>query len=321
MMRTVKLLAALALAAALAPAAHAADLAGKKVLVITSYHEGYPWSDGEERGAKAGFQGSGAELKFLRMDTKRHQEPAFRKAAGEKAKAEIEQYKPDVVILFDDPAVQFVLQPYFKDAKLPFVFAGVNWDASKYGLPYKNATGMVEVAPVKALIGALRAYAKGDRVGYMTVDSETERIEGPAYEKALGAPFAAAHYAKTFAEWKEGVAKMQGEVDIVLFGNNAGLADWNDAEAKAWVLEHSKLPSGCAYDFMMPYAMLGFTKIEDEQGTWAAATGTRILKGEAPSATPITPNKESKIFMNLKLAGKAGVVFKPEVVRTATVVN
>jgi ABC-type uncharacterized transport system substrate-binding protein len=318
-MKKTSLLLALALVALAAPAARAADLAGKKVLVVNSYHENYPWSDGEERGARVGFQGTGVEVKFHRMDTKRHQDEPFRKAAGEKVKAEIESWKPDLVILFDDPAVKYVLQASYKDAKLPFVFAGVNWDASKYGLPYKNATGMVEVAPVKALLASLRPYAKGDRVGYMTVDSETERIEGPAYEKEIGRPFTVARYAKSFAEWKEAFAKMQGEVDVVLFGNIAGLADWNDAEAKAWVLENTKVPSGCAYDFMMPYAMLGFTKIEDEQGIWASATALRILKGEAPSATPVTPNKDSKIFMNPKLAGKAGVIFKPEVVRSATV--
>jgi hypothetical protein len=197
----------------------------------------------------------------------------------------------------------------------------VNWDATKYGLPYSNTTGMLEVAPVKALIGSLRANAKGDRVGYMTVESETERVEGPNYEKAIGKPFTVSRYAKTMAEWKDGFKKMQGEVDIVLMGNYAGIKDWNEAEAKAFALEQSKVPSGCAYDFMMPYSMLGFTKIEEEQGAWAGGAALRILKGESPAAIPIASNKESKILINVKLATKAGVVFKPEVVRSATVVN
>ena len=321
-MSRLKLLAAVPLALALLAApAHAADLAGKKVFFVNSYHEGYPWSDGEEKGTKAALAGTGVELRFFRMDAKRHGDDAFRKAAAEKAKAEIEAYKPDVVIVVDDPAVKYLLQAHFKDAKVPFVFAGVNWDASKYGLPYKNATGMVEVAPVKALMASLRPYAKGDRIGYMTVDSETERIEGPMYEKTIGAPFTVARYTKTFAEWKEAFKKMQGEVDMVLFGNTAGLPDWNEAEAKAWVMEHTKVPSGCAYDFMMPFAMLGLTKIEEEQGAWAGATALRILKGESPAAIAIAANKDSKSFINVKLATKAGVVFKPELVRAATVVT
>lgn len=320
-MRTKLLLLLTTLLTLSAAPARAADLAGKKVLFINSYHEGYPWSDGEEKGARTALAGSGVELKFLRMDTKRHGEEPFRKAAAEKAKAEIEAFKPDLVIVVDDPAVKYVLQAHYKNAKLPFVFAGVNWDATKYGLPYQNATGMVEVAPVKAIMASLRPYAKGDRIGYMTVDSETERIEGPMYEKTIGAPFTVARYTKTFAEWKEAFLKMQGEVDMILFGNTAGLPDWNEAEAKAWVLANTRLPSGCAYDFMMPFAMLGLTKIEEEQGAWAGTTALRILKGEAPSAIPVAANKESKNFINVKLATKAGVVFKPELVRSATVVN
>lgn len=309
------------LLALLAVPARAADLSGKKILFVNSYHEGYPWSDGEERGAQATLAGTGVELKFLRMDTKRHQGDAFSKAAGEKAKAEIDAFKPDVVIVTDDPAVKYVLQPFYKNATLPFVFAGVNWDATKYGLPYRNATGMLEVAPVKALVATLRGYAKGTRVGYMTVDSETERIEVPWYEKAIGAPFAKVVYAKSFAQWKDAFQKMQGEVDMVLMGNYVGLPDWNEAEARAWVMDHTKVPSGCAYDFMMPFSMLGFTKIEVEQGAWAAAAAVRILKGESPSAIPVASNKESKILVNVKLATKAGVVFKPEVIRSATAVN
>ena len=312
---------AAALCAAAALPARADGLAGKKVLFVNSYHEGYPWSDGEEHGATAALKGTGVDLKFIRMDTKRHQDEAFRKQAGDKAKAEIEAFKPDLVIVSDDPAVKYVLQAHYKDAKVPFVFCGVNWDASKYGLPYANATGIVEIAPVKELVSNLRALAKGGRVGYLTVDSETERIEGPSYARTLGAPFATELYAKTFAQWKEGFLRMQQDADLVLLGNVAGINDWNEAEAKAFVLANAKVPIGAAYDFMMPYAMLGLTKIEEEQGAWAGQTALEILRGKQPAAIPVAANKQSKIFMNVKLAQAAKIVFRPEIVRTAQVVQ
>jgi hypothetical protein len=315
--RFVTALAALLLAL---PAA-AQSLAGKKVLFVNSYHQGYPWSDGEEKGTATALAGSGVELRFARMDAKRNPEDAFRKDAAAKVKAGIEAWKPDVVIVADDVSVKYVLQTYYKDAKLPFVFAGVNWDATKYGLPYRNATGIVEIAPVKELVTNLRAHAKGGRVGYLTVDTETERIEGPNYARTIGAPFDAQVYAKTMAEWKAGFLDMQGKVDMILLGNTAGINDWNEADARAFVLANVKLPIGCAYDFMMPFAMLGLTKIEEEQGAWAGQTALRILKGESPSAIPVAANKQSKMFMNVKLASKAGVVFRPEIVRSAQVVQ
>jgi ABC-type uncharacterized transport system substrate-binding protein len=311
----------LALLALSTAEAHAQSLAGKKVLFVNSYHEGYPWSDGEEKGARAALASSGVDLRFVRMDTKRHQDEPFRKQAAAKAKAEIEAYKPDVVIVSDDPAVQYLLQPFYKDAKLPFVFCGVNWDGSKYGLPYRNATGMVEVAPVKELVETLRAHAKGARVGYLTVESETERIEHPHYKKVLGLSFTREKFAKTFAEWKQAYLEMQRETDMIFLGNNAGASDWNDAEAKAFVAANTKVPSATAYDFMMPFSMIGFTKIEEEQGAYAGTTALRILGGASPASIPVVPNKQSKIYMNVKLATAAGVVLKPELVRTAQVVQ
>jgi ABC-type uncharacterized transport system substrate-binding protein len=296
-----------------------AQVTGKKVLFVNSYHEGYPWSDGEEAGAKGVLSPAGVKLDFVRMDTKRHQDETFRKEAGDKAKAQIEAAKPDVVLLSDDPAVKYVLVPYFKDSSIPFVFMGVNWEAGKYGLPTKNVTGMVEVALVKNLVGSLKEYAKGPRVAFLTADSETEHIDGPYYAKALGLAFTEEKYVKTLADWKDAFVKMQDKCDVLFFGNNAGINDWNDKEAAAFAQANTKVVTGGIYDFLMPYVMLGYTKIAEEQGAWAGKAALDILKGTAPSAIPVAANKQAKIFINPRIAAKAGVVFKPELVKNAQV--
>ena len=46
--------------------------AGKKILYIDSYHEGYEWSDGLATGIEAVLADSGAGLRIVRMDTKRN---------------------------------------------------------------------------------------------------------------------------------------------------------------------------------------------------------------------------------------------------------
>jgi len=316
-LRTVILASAAILALAALPAR--AQLAGKKVLFVNSYHEGYAWSDGEENGARLVLEPAGVKVQFFRMDVKRHQDDAaFARAAALKAKAEIEAFKPDVVILSDDPAVKELLVPFYKTSTLPFVFCGVNWDASRYGLG-KNVTGMLEVSLVKELITGLKDYAKGGRIGFLTVDSETEHIEGPYYTKTLGLSFTSERYVKTMAEWKAAFQKMQGEVDIVLIGNYAGINDWNEADAAAFALSNSKIPSGSIYDFMMPYVMLGYTKIAEEQGTFAGKAALDILKGAPPASIPVAANKQAKIFINPKLAARAGIVFRPELVKVAEV--
>ncbi len=310
----------LALALALS-AAPALAQSGKKVLFVNSYHQGYEWSDGEEEGAAKVLRASGVTVEFFRMDTKRHGDEAAKKQAGLDAKAAIERLKPDLVIVSDDNAVKYLLQPFYKDAALPFVFCGVNWDASGYGLPYGNATGMLEVALTTQLVDKLKDYAKGKRVGFLTVDTETERSEQKAYHEQLKLEFAQERFVKTLADWKAAFKELQGQVDVLLLGNFAGINDWNEAEARAWAEANTRIPSGGMYDFMMPFTMLGLVKIAQEQGIWAGKTALAILKGGKPSAIPIARNKEGQIMLNVKLASKAGVVFKPELVRNAVVVK
>ena len=316
MNRLAVVVAAAAVAIAAAPAQ---AQAGKKVLFVNSYHEGYEWSDGVEKGAKTVLEPAGVSLRFFRMDTKRNGDEAFKKAAGAKAKAEIEAFKPDLVILSDDNAVKYLLEPYYKSATLPFVFCGVNWDASRYGLPSKNATGMVEVALVKELIASMKEYAKGPRIGLLTSENETEHIEATYYAKALGLSFAKERFVKTMAEWKEAFLAMQADADMIFLSNYAGISGWSDSEAAAFAMANSKVVSGTPYDFMATYAMIGFTKVAEEQGIWAARTGLDILKGAAPGSIPVAANKQAKIIVNPKLAAKAGLVFKPDLLRNATI--
>lgn len=307
------------LAALMAFAPGLAHAAGK-VLFVNSYHQGYPWSDGEEAGAQQAFAGSGVQLEFFRMDTKRHPEAKWFEEQSQKLKARIDAEKPAVVIVADDNAAR-VMAKYYKNAAQKWVYCGVNWDPANHGLPFSNVTGMAEVALVDKVIDTLKGYAKGSRVGFLTVDSETERTEARAYAKQLKLTFAKEKFVKTLAEFKEEFRKMQGEVDVLFFGNFAGINDWNEAEAAAWALEHSKIPSGSTYDFTMPYTMLGMTKIAEEQGIWAGKAALQIVKGTPPSSIAPVQNKDYKLFLNVKLASRAGVVFKPELVKNATVLK
>jgi ABC-type uncharacterized transport system substrate-binding protein len=318
-MRTLPTLALAAAALAAAAPAHAQS--GKKVVFVNSYHQGYAWSDEIEEGAAKVLRASGVQVEFVRMDTKRKGDEKSKRQAGLDAKAAIEKLKPDAVIVSDDNAVQYLLQPYFKDAAVPFVFCGVNWDASGYGLPYRNATGMIEVALTTQLVEKLKEYGKGQRVGFLTVDNETERIEQKAYREKLKLQFASERFVKTLAEWKAAFQELQSQVDVLLLGNFAGINDWSEAEAKAWAEANTRIPTGGMYDFMMPYSMLGLIKLGSEQGIHAGKTALAILKGEPPAKLPVVPNKEGQIMLNVKLAARAGVVFKPELLRNAVVLK
>ena len=291
--------------------------ATKKVLFIDSYHEGYAWSDGVLNGVNTGLEGKDIELQVVRMDTKRNKSDDFKKSAALKVKSVIEGFNPDVVISADDNAAKFLIMPYYKNADLPFVFCGVNWDATVYGMPYSNATGMVEVAPVMELLEQLKQYSPGQKVGYLAADVLTTHKEADNYKKVLGID-TVNYYAKDMADWKQGFTQLQGQVDTLIVGNTAGLDGWNEDEAAAFVTANTKVPTGATDEHMAPYAMLGFTKIPEEQGFYAATTALQILDGASPKSIPVVKNKDGKLYVNMQIARAVGAEIPFEILSSAS---
>jgi len=300
----------------LASLALSKSYAGKKVLYIDSYHEGYAWSDGIENGIKKGLEGTGVELKVVRMDTKRNTSDEFLKQAGEKAKAAIEAFKPDVVIAADDNSAKAVIVPFYKDGNLPFVFCGLNWDAGRYGFPCKNVTGMVEVAPVKELIEHLKPFAKGEKLGYIGADVETNHKELEAYKTILGLQFEPS-FSKDPEDFKKKFLELQGKVDMILIDSDGGLYKDAAADLEAFFISNTKVPTGTCYDFMAPFALLAFSKVAEEQGMWSAGAALKILDGTAPTAIPVVSNKEGNLIINTKIAKSLGVQIPFEMLQSA----
>ncbi|HOL89685.1 MAG TPA: hypothetical protein PK965_10750, partial [Anaerohalosphaeraceae bacterium] len=94
---------------------------------------------------------------------------------GRKAKEVIETWKPDLVIAADDNASAYLIAPFYRNADLPFVFCGVNWDAGSYGFPCRNVTGMIEVDLVDSMVRAMQKYASGTRLAALGADNESNR--------------------------------------------------------------------------------------------------------------------------------------------------
>jgi len=289
---------------------------GKKILFVDSYHEGYAWSDGITEGIQKTLNGTGVELKIIRMDTKRNSGEAFKKEAAEKVKAAIETFKPDVVIVADDNASKYVVVPYFKDVDLPFVFCGVNWDAAVYGFPCKNVTGMVEVTPIPQILEQLRPYAKGDRLGMIAPDIATAHKEADNYKSIFGYDVAV-YYAKDFEDWKKGFSELQGKVDMLIIDSDGGLYKDHTDEMKAFVEANTKIPTGGAYDFMAPYALLTYGKVAQEQGIWSAKAALKILDGSSPADIPLVKNEQGMLIINTRIAKAIGAEVPFEVLQSA----
>ena len=274
----------------------------KKCLYISSYHKGYAWSDGVERGLRSGLQDK-CEIRQFDMDTKRNKTIEHAQEQGLEAKRLIESWNPDIVITADDNAAKYVIQPYFRDHEIPFIFCGVNWTASEYGFPYKNVTGMVEVAPIAPLLEKVKELLPGaSNAVYIGANTLTETKNLARFQKAtakLGISLESV-LSNTVEDWLKAYQESQ-QFDFIIMGSNSGILDWDEAHVVSAIKPVSRKLTVTNHGWMMPYTMLGFTKVPEEQGEWAAQAALSILDGVEVSQIAIVPNRKWDIWTNQTL--------------------
>ncbi|MDJ0740483.1 MAG: hypothetical protein QNJ91_12250 [Gammaproteobacteria bacterium] len=279
-----------------------------KCLFVSSYHQGYAWSDGVEFGLRETLAGK-CLIRQFDMDTKRRKQVEQIEAAAAEAKALIESWQPDVVITADDHAARYLIVPYYRDADLPFVFCGVNWTVDEYGFPYRNVTGMIEVAPVKAMVAEASTLVGGAaRVLYIGANTSTERKNAARIRDAAenqGLRFEA-QFASSQASWIGAYQRGQG-YDFIIIGSNAGINDWSWDEVVAAIRPFTGRLTVTSHKWMMPVTMLGMTKVPAEQGEWAGKVALQILDGVSPESIPVIANRKWDLYLNNALVEQAAI--------------
>ncbi len=279
-----------------------------KCLFVSSYHKGYAWSDGVERGLRSVLEGK-CELRQFDMDTKRNKSTEYKIQSALKAKEIIESWKPDIVITADDNAAKYLIQTHYRDSNIPFVFNGVNWTVEEYGFPYSNVTGMVEVAPIRDMLEtAARISSPGRRAFYVGANTLTEeknlrRIKDAAYELGIQLD---SRLVLTSSEWIDAYQTAQS-YDFVVLGSNSGINDWEKTRIVEAVARYSRRLTVTSHGWMMPYAMFGMTKVPEEHGEWSGKVALAILEGAKPKDIPIISNRKWDLWSNEPLLQAAGV--------------
>ncbi len=296
----------------------------KRILYVNSYHTGLSWSDGIEKGIKTIINNSTIpiDLEIIEMDTKRNQSEVFKKEAALKVKKLIEEFKPDIVITSDDNAAKYLIVPYYYNSSIPFVFCGINGSAKKYNFPAKNITGMVEVMLVPQLLETLKKYTNNNRIGFLKGDSLSSRNEAQHFEKILNRKIDS-RFVKTINEWKTQFIDVQKNIDILFIGNGISIPNWEKSkkEIKEFVNINTIVPTAGWDVVLQNIVLLIFANKPHEQGIWAAKTSLEILQGKDISKIKLTKNKKAKVYINVSLAKKLGIVFPFELIDNAVIVK
>jgi ABC-type uncharacterized transport system substrate-binding protein len=252
----------------------------KKCLIVASYHDGFLGQHLKVDGARSVLEGK-CEIRQFNMDTKRNPSPEFCKKMALEAKALIESWKPDVVIAIEDNASKYLVKPYFKDAEIPIVFSGVDWTAKEYGYPYSNATGMIEVFPIKQLIEQIKriipdaktaVYIRGDRLSAEKGYNRYQKVFKKFGIEIVDSPLV------SFDEFKKAYIEGQN-YDFIILHNYSGIKGWDDALAKEFILEQSKKLVVSQSKWMANFSVLAITLVTEEQGEYAAEVALKILEG------------------------------------------
>lgn len=287
-------------------------------LYVSSYHQGFAWSDAIETALREGI-GSRCEIVQYDMDTKRRDDPDDIRRSAEKALDLVARLRPDVLVISDDNAARHVVAPHLTGGDLPIVFTGLNWTVEEYGFPAGNVTGIVEVEPIEALIEhVVTMLGTGARGAFVHESTYSERKNLQRFvdvAEAAGLSMTGLA-ANDFESWQTRYREAQA-FDFVLLGTQATISDWNDADASVFVREAGGVPSFALIDWMTDYVHVGFTKVSGEHGLWAAQAVHHILDGTSPGDIPLATNRLWDTWVNETLIEHHGLTVSDTIRRRA----
>lgn len=293
------------------------DLKGKRVLLVHSYHEGYPWVDTITEGVKSKIQGSGLVLDIFHMDTKRHTDKAWKIEAGQHRK-KVDEFHPDIILASDDDAQQYFAMSYL-NTTLPIVFTGVDADPSKYGYPAANVTGIIERPHFRESLELAQQLRPLRRVAVLSCHDSTSIVAlGFMKQEQVDVEIVEWLMIEDFEEWKEAISRFNHSVDALVIRSyqavkKAGsMENVNPREVARWTRENARIPTIAFHDFEIEDGLLvGVVKSGQAYGALAADYAIRILQGTPPPALPIMKPRQGIPMVNRTTAHKLGIL-RPE---------
>ncbi|WP_108651181.1 ABC transporter substrate-binding protein [Dongshaea marina] len=282
------------------------------ILVIESYHDGYPW-DKSYKKALQEYLGKEYQLNYFEMDTKRLPKSLYEKRA-DLAWKKYQELKPVLVVLGDDNALNY-LGPKLIETSTPVVYLGINNNPRDYIPLGRNITGVLERPLLKrAIVDIRRTYPNTESVlvlfdsGTTSQASSQEVFQGRSEIKLLGLKISL-KFIGDWSVWQETVLEANKHYDVMVIGLYHTLIDDEGLHVPAekvirWTSEHTPIPPFAFWDFEVgaDKALGGMVLSGYEQGKEAAAIAREILAGKAPSRiSPRTAEKGYYLFSRTQL--------------------
>ena len=288
-----------------------------RVLMVHSYHAGYPWTDTITRGVRMALTNQRVTLKIFYMDTKRHAENAWKAQAGAKARQVIAEWRPAVIIAVDDNAQEYLAKDYAQQKNGPaVVFCGVNADPQRYDYPAPNVTGVLERPHFKPGLEMLSRLAPdASRLAIITDDSPTS-AGALRYMDQAPAPWhiVSCETPRTWGQWRLAVERSQASADaIAIYMYHTVQSPDSDVSmdpgrVMAWTAANSGIPILGFFSFTVDDgAICSYLESSFQHGYEAGRLTMRILNGARPADIAISTALKGKSMINLDAARRWGI--------------
>ena len=318
----------------------------KRILVVSSYHREYLWSQDTNKGVVSALQdfkyldngkqaekytkndyveSSRAVVKKLWMDTKRkNKRNEINETLGKMLK-DISKFKPDIILLGDDNASNFIGN-LISDTVIPVVFWGVNGSPLKYGLldsvekPGHNITGVYQAGYLKECLVYLKKLIPSiETFAVLSDDSPSGRAKSKEllflHEGGkLPMKLVKTVITNSFSDWKKSTLELQNKVDAFFVLNHNTLRDGegkpvDQLEIGAWYLRNIKKPGTSHEKQFVTEGIL--SSIDDsgfKQGYEATKIAYQILeKGKNPADISVYAPEKGPFIVNRERARMLGL--------------
>ena len=306
-----------AAATADAPASDMPDSAPHKhVLILNSYHRGYPWSDNVTQGIEDVLSPMlDIETYTEYMDAKRLSGPEHLQALVETYQCKFANVKFDAIVLSDNDAFDFIREHRAKlFPGVPVVFCGVNEFKDSVLAGQEPMTGVIEDIDYEATYDvALRLCPTAKRVVVISDGTAT----GLAHERAARGLAPHLEGRATFEDLSLAnmdmgsvLARLRGlgPDSVVLLLSHArdvsGKA-FAPLESTKWVCQASGAPVFVVTDWRLGHGPVGGKVVSGYyQGKVAAEMAVRILGGESAAAIPVLKKSPNVFMFDYRVLGR-----------------
>ena len=303
--------------------------AGQKVLLIFSYHPEFSWVIEETRGVEDVLEDKGITIEKFYLDTKRNTTTEWKEKVAEDAVKRIEEFSPDLVIVFDDNACELVAKKYINKT-LPFVFCGMNGEPEDYGFPAENITGVVERPHLRESMELLKRLVPNAKKCVLLSDNSptSQKFMAQIKKATLPIDIYEVYTTNDFDTWKAKVKELQSKVDAIgLFVYHTIKEKDKEVSLPAeevlrWTLQNSQIPEFAFLDFTVrDGALCGVVMSGYVQGETSAKMALTILAGANPANIPIRCPQEGIPIINKRRAEELNIRIPEDVLKEVETVE